>query len=254
MRLSKKDKRNGIIATLIFHSILLLSFFFLGLKYKDPPPPEEGISIDFGNSFSGAEEQAESVDNKIEPIKETVIEKQIESNEEKITQNIEEVIEVDKEKNITKVIEKEKEEIIEEEKPEVNKKALYKGQKKKKISEGNENRDGDLGNIEGNENSDILEGGGDGSNDMSYQLSGRSVNLKVKPEYNLQVEGKIVVTIIVNRNGDVISAIPGAKGSTSLNKQLLDKAKKAALKTKFSSKENAPENQKGKIIYYFSLN
>ena len=78
---------------------------------------------------------------------------------------------------------------------------------------------------------------------MSYQLSGRSVNLKVKPEYNLQVEGKIVVTIIVNRNGDVISAIPGAQGSTSLNKQLLDKAKKAALKTKFS-KENAPENQK----------
>ena len=64
---------------------------------------------------------------------------------------------------------------------------------------------------------------------MSYQLSGRSVNLKVKPEYNLQVEGKIVVTIIVNRNGDVISAISGAQGSTSLNKQLLDKAKKAAL-------------------------
>jgi len=254
MKLPKKDKRNGIIATFIFHSILILSFFFFGLKYKDPPPPEEGISIDFGNSFSGINEQVESVDNIIEPIKETVIEKQIKSNEEKITQDIEEVIEVNEEKNVKEVIEKEKEDIIEEEKPEVNKKALYKGKKKKKISEGNVNRDGDLGNIEGNKSSNIMEGGGEGSNDMSYQLSGRSVNLKVKPEYNLQVEGKIVVTIIVNRNGDVISAIPGAQGSTSLNKQLLDKAKKAALKTKFSSKENAPENQKGKIVYYFSLN
>ena len=91
---------------------------------------------------------------------------------------------------------------------------------------------------------------------MSYQLSGRSVNLKVKPEYNLQVEGKIVVTIIVNRNGDVISAIPGAQGSTSLNKQLLDKAKKAKhLRLNLAVKKMyVPENQRGKIVYYFSLN
>ena len=117
MKLSKKDKRNGIFATFIFHFILILSFFFLGLKYEDPPPPEEGISIDFGNTFSGVNEEAENVDDKIEPIEETVIEKQIESNEEKITQDIEEVIEVNEEKN-EKIIEKEKEDVIEEEKPE----------------------------------------------------------------------------------------------------------------------------------------
>ena len=85
MKLPKKDKRNGIIATFIFHSILIISFFYLGLKYKDPPPAEEGISINFGNSFSGINEQAESVDDKIEPIEENIIEQQIKSNEEKIT-------------------------------------------------------------------------------------------------------------------------------------------------------------------------
>ena len=127
--------------------------------------------------------------------------------EEKITQDIEEVIEVNEEKNVEKVIEKEKEDLIEEEKPEVNKKALYKGKKKKKISEGNENRDGDLGNIEGNENSDIIGGGGDGSNDISYQLSGRSVDLKVKPEYNLQVEGSSFSKSF-NKTESLLSGIP----------------------------------------------
>jgi hypothetical protein len=52
----------------------------------------------------------------------------------------------------------------------------------------------------------------------------------------------------------VINAIPGAKGSTTLNKQLLQRAKTAALKTKFDPKKSAPSNQQGKIIYHFSLN
>ena len=32
---------------LAFHALLLLSFMFLGLTYI-PPPPEEGITINFG--------------------------------------------------------------------------------------------------------------------------------------------------------------------------------------------------------------
>ena len=52
----------------------------------------------------------------------------------------------------------------------------------------------------------------------------------------------------------MINAIPGAKGSTTLNKQLLQRAKTAALKTKFDPKQTAPTNQQGKIIYFFSLN
>ena len=44
----KKSKRNGIIGTILFHALLLISFLFLGLTYQDPPPAEEGISINFG--------------------------------------------------------------------------------------------------------------------------------------------------------------------------------------------------------------
>ena len=54
--------------------------------------------------------------------------------------------------------------------------------------------------------------------------------------------------------GNVINAITGAKGSTTLNKRLLEQAKLAALKTKFESKPTAPLKQQGKIIYSFRLN
>ena len=109
-------------------------------------------------------------------------------------------------------------------------------------------------NIFEEKNIPINDGVGIGENGDAYQLGGRNVEFKPKPVYQNQVEGKIVVLITVNRDGDVIHAIPGVKGSTTLNKQLLEKAKDAALKTKFNSKANAPSNQQGRIIYHFTLN
>ena len=77
---------------------------------------------------------------------------------------------------------------------------------------------------------------------------------KAKPIYNSQEQGIVVVLITVNQSGEVINAISGAKGSTTLNKNLLKRAKEAALQTRFNEKKSAPKNQQGKIIYYFSLN
>ena len=49
----KKNKRNGIIGTILFHVLLVFAFLFMGLTYQDPPPKEEGISITFGYSDEG---------------------------------------------------------------------------------------------------------------------------------------------------------------------------------------------------------
>ncbi|MFQ3333168.1 MAG: hypothetical protein ACI8ZH_001066, partial [Flavobacteriales bacterium] len=49
----KKSKRKGIIGTVLFHALLLVAFLFMGLKYQDPPPAEEGISINFGYMDEG---------------------------------------------------------------------------------------------------------------------------------------------------------------------------------------------------------
>lgn len=190
------------------------------------------------------------------------VKKSIEVEQEIVTQeSIEtEVIEIPKENKKEKPKEKEPEEkkeeiIIEKVEPVVNKKALYTGTKKnKKQTDGNKNKKGNQGSIEGDINSTQYEGGGIGIDGEAYQLLGRSVSYKAKPIYKVQLEGKVVVEITVDQLGNVINAIPGVKGSTTLNTQLLKRAKEAALKTKFSAKESAPSRQQGKIIYNFQLN
>jgi protein TonB len=254
----KKSKRKGIIGTILIHALLMVAFLFMGLKYQDPPPAEEGISINFGFSEEGfGEVEPESTEELTEIVEEKIIEQQIESTEEIVTQSLVETPVVEKTEKKKTIIKKEepKEEVIEEKKPEVNKKALYHGSKKTKTtSEGNKKGNGNQGSIDGDPNSEVYEGGGIGKNGTAYQLGGRKVEFKAKPIYNLQVEGKVVVIITVNRLGNVINAIPGAKGSTTLNKQLLQRAKTAALKTKFDPKQTAPTNQQGNIVYLFSLN
>ena len=254
----KKSKRKGIIGTILIHALLMVAFLFMGLKYQDPPPAEEGISINFGFIDEGfGEIETEDTEELTEIVEEEIIEQQIESTEEIVTQSTLETPTVEKTEKKEKVVKKEepKEEVIEEKKPVVNKKALYPGSKKTKTSsEGNKKGDGNQGSIDGDPNSEVYEGGGIGENGTAYKLGGRKVEFKAKPIYNLQVEGKVVVIITVDRLGNVINAIPGAKGSTTLNKQLLKRAKTAALETKFDPKKTAPTNQQGKIVYHFSLN
>ena len=254
----KKSKRNGIIGTVLFHSLLLVAFLFLGLTYQDPPPPEEGISINFGFIDEGSGEvEPKAEEETIEIVQEEVIEQQIESNEEIVTQTTVETPAVEKteEKKEEVIKEEPQEEVIEEKKPEVNIKALYPGKKEiSETSEGENNGEGNQGIIEGDPDASAHEGGGIGEDGTTYQLGGRNVEFKPKPIYEIQVEGKLVVIITVDRSGNVINAIPGVKGSTTLNKQLLQRAKVAALKTKFNPKHSAPTNQQGKIIYHFSLN
>mgnify|MGYP003951536317 FL=1 len=253
---AKKDKRKGLVGTILFHTLLIVAFLFMGLTYQIPPPPEEGISINFGYMDEGmSETEPEDKAEIPEPVQEEIVEEQSSAEEEVISQEVEEAPAVEKTEQKKKEPEPEKKEVIEEKKPEVNKKALYTGKKEnKETDEGNTNKSGNKGVIDGDPNSEVYEGGGIGEDGTAYQLGGRKVEFKAKPIYNLQIEGKVVVLITVDRLGNVINAIPGAKGSTTLNKQLLQRAKTAALNTKFNPKQSAPTSQQGKIIYHFSLN
>ncbi len=96
-------------------------------------------------------------------------------------------------------------------------------------------------------------GTGTSGNGISYDLGGRSFQALPPPKYDYQGEGKVVVEINVDRSGTVILAIPGAKGSTTLDDYLLATAKEAALKSKFEAKPSAPAVQKGTITYIFIL-
>ena len=250
----KKSNRSGILGTMVFHILLIICFLYMGLTYQTPPPEEEGISINFGYIDEGKTEIEPSDESEIpEPVEEEIIVKEALIEQEILTQENEESAKIEKDKKEKQDSESEKEELIEE-KPEIIKKALYTGKKKNQESnEGRAERNGNQGDIDGTPNTEKYTGGGMGSDGIAYQLGGRKPEFKAKPIYKIQEEGKVVVIITVDRLGNVINAIPGAHGSTTLNSYLLKRAKEAALKTKFNAKKSAPENQQGKIIYHFNL-
>ena len=104
--------------------------------------------------------------------------------------------------------------------------------------EGDDNQAGDKGKVTGDPNASGYYGiGGDGSGG-NYRLSNRNALNRPEPDYPCNEEGKVVVTISVDQSGNVVSAEPGAKGTTNSASCLLNEAKKAALKTNFQHPDN----------------
>jgi hypothetical protein len=48
-----KLNRRGLIATIVYHALLLAVLIFAGLTFPDPPPEEEGILVNFGTDEFG---------------------------------------------------------------------------------------------------------------------------------------------------------------------------------------------------------
>jgi outer membrane biosynthesis protein TonB len=96
-------------------------------------------------------------------------------------------------------------------------------------------------------------GTGTGDKGISFKLEGRGFRKLPSPKYDYQGEGRVVVDVTVDRQGKVIQATPGTKGSTTLDAYLLKVAKEAALAASFDAKPDAPEVQKGTITYNFIL-
>lgn len=87
----------------------------------------------------------------------------------------------------------------------------------------------------------------------TFDLNGRSLGeggLPV-PVYNVQEEGRVVVTIVVNPAGRVISTSINKRTNT-VNPALRKAAEDAARKARFNAVDG-PDNQSGTITYYFRL-
>ena len=94
---------------------------------------------------------------------------------------------------------------------------------------------------------------GDGSGN-SYSLAGRNIVGKLpKPVYTVQEEGKVIVAITVDRNGNVTNATVQSKGTTVQNRTLWNVAVQAAKKAKFNTDPEKPATQSGTITYNFRL-
>ena len=263
-----KSKR-GIVGTSLFHGIILVIVIFFGFMVPDPPPEEEGILINFGTDETGSGDTepmfSEIPEEAPPPPREAST--PAESTEEIISQDFEEapVVE-DKEEVIQKkVIDTPVKEVVadseetppppEEKPPVLNERALYKGRANADETSGSEGitqGEGNQGSPGGSPDSDnYLEGlGGKG---IDFSLDGRNPVSIPKPEYNVQESGKVVVRIRVNQEGIVTNAEAGVQGSNILNKELLEAARKAALKARFNPSTTAAYTQQGTITYHFLL-
>lgn len=87
----------------------------------------------------------------------------------------------------------------------------------------------------------------------TFDLNGRSLGPGglPKPYYNVQEEGRVVVTIVVNPSGQVISTSINKRTNTT-NATLRKAAEDAARKARFNSVDGV-NNQSGTITYYFKL-
>lgn len=113
---------------------------------------------------------------------------------------------------------------------------------------------GNMGKTDGVVGANQYGESGMGKNGVSFSLEGRSATKTLAPpKIKKNVDGVVVVQITVDRDGNVLKAIPGVKGSTTLDHDLQEAAKRAALDAKFNIKRDAPVQQTGTITYKFEL-
>lgn len=121
-------------------------------------------------------------------------------------------------------------------------------------SEGDDSRAGDKGDPAGDPYATTYYGSpGAGSGTGGYGLNGRSLVSKGKVQQDCNEEGRVVVKIVVDRNGKVINATPGVKGTTNNHPCLLDPARKTAFLHKWNLDSNAPSQQVGFVVVNFKL-
>lgn len=121
-------------------------------------------------------------------------------------------------------------------------------------SEGDDNKAGDKGQPDGDPYATSYYGSpGSGAGTGGYGLNGRSLVSKGKVQQECNEEGRVVVKIVVDRNGSVISATPGVKGTTNNAACLLEPAKKTAFMHKWNLDSKAPDQQVGFVVVNFKL-
>ena len=268
--LNTKHKRKSAIITAIILLLLIFGILNYGMQYLDPPQ-EYGLAINFGNSNIGSGEPVVNTKKGSTPKvveKQEVVEEELKETPEEIIK--EEIITDESSKDVP-VVEKKKEEKkpvkneIKKEKPKEKPKpskenqdalnSLLNGNSSdgKPKGEGDDKEPGLKGKEKGDPSSNKYYGNTGNGSGGNYNLAGRKALSKPKEQPDCQEEGIVVVRIQVDKNGKVIYALPGVKGTTNSAACLLKPAKEAALKTKWNVDEKAPSKQTGTIIYKFSL-
>ena len=267
----KKNKVIGIVCTVALHVLVLLLLFLL--KLTVPAEQEEGgVPVMLGNTELAAGNAdpytmtevdvmpSEAPSSAPEAAVEPEVEPSLQVKKEKPkTETKKEQPKKTPVKTETQKVNKPKEKTEAEKRAEAEKAAAQAaanaiagafGKGSQMGSKGNAAGAGLQGSPTGNSSTGKTSGvGGYGT----FDLNGRTLGggkLPV-PVYNVQDEGRVVVTIVVNPAGQVISTSINKRTNT-VNPALRRAAEEAARKARFNAVDGV-NNQSGTITYYFKL-
>ena len=273
-------ERNSARITSLIVIIVLLLLFIVGPPYLDPPL-EYGVAVNFGTSEVGSGDIQPTEPIKSEP-KKIIEEPKVETSktetstaantkaENILTEENAEAIAIKKQKEAEAkaLAEAERKEQLRKEAEE--RKRQEEADKKKKLDaliggvsksegtqtggEGPDSQGGDKGQGNGDPYAPSYFGGsGPGKGGVGYGLNGRGRPTRQIFKQDCNEYGLVVVKIEVDKSGNVVSAEPGARGTTNTHPCLLEPAKKIALSHKWPSDSNAPARQIGFVSINFDI-
>ncbi len=261
----------AIISTSVLHIVLFALCYFFYIKVQIPIEEIEtgGVVINYGTSETGMGSDYTSMDEPAigenissEPITDpnrpnSPSESNSSADKDVLTQNNEEAPAVlDKNPNTSNNTNTSTTTPTEPAKPSVDQRALFKGKKNNGTGggDGTGTTPGNQGATNGDPNSKSYEGsGGTGGNGVSLNLSGRKFISSPRIQDDGQTAGKVSVEITVDKNGTIVTAKAGARGTTISNASLWNKCEKAVLGAKLNAITSGPEIQAGSVIFTFIL-
>lgn len=264
----KKGNYIGILGALMVHVAVIALLILVSFTIPEQPG-ESGVSIMLGDTETaqGGFDPSSLVDVDVLPEALSDVEPET-SEQELITQTEEETVVIPPRTEPVKEVKPEK--TAEEKAAEAKRLAEEKAERARKAAaeeasrrvSGAFGRGAEMGNrgdntgegAKGNPMGNSTSGATTGSAGYgTFDLGGRSIGEGglPRPVYNVQEEGKVVITITVNPGGNVIATSINRQTNT-VNPTLRRAAEEAARKARFNS-VNGVNNQTGTITYFFNL-
>ncbi len=275
-------RQRSLLLTLFIHGAIVLFLIYAILTTPDPPMGGgEGVLVNIGYmDMASGEIQPMSENTTEDPVVKENVPPPVTDEAPVVTQDIEDAVSIAKKepKKIVKKVtpEPEKVAVIKKADPtpviverKADQKAIYKGKTNNSTSQGTATSgQGDQGDPSGDPNSKLYgkPGNGNGTGDgngvgngsgngngpgVSFNLAGRNKISLPKVNDNSKDEGKVVIEIVVDKNGKVVSANGPSRGSTTTNSELVRKAKEGAMRAVFSASKDGVEEQRGTITFTF---
>lgn len=256
------------ISSAIMAGLLLISFFIIASRVQPEEVGTGGIIVNYGTSVIGMGDDYMSIEepSSAPNANNTAPDKVITDNEE-ISDPVSEVtdksIATQNTEDAPEIATKEKSNAkspsvsqpTKENKPAVNQNALYKG--KKNDGSGKGDGTGTVAGNQGSKDGDPLSPdygeGGSGFGGVGLDLKSRRFTNLMIPKDEGQKYGRVAVRIYVDKNGMVVKAVSGVKGTTLSDKAIWEKCRLAVLGSSLNKLESAPEVQIGIVMFNFKV-